>query len=296
VRLRIIILTTWVAFLLPTGAPLDAGAAPAKVIPTAKSATATHAGTNTKTKASKATRPATRRRGVEVGFGLRHILGESSRPAKARAAKTADKNKTRSAAAPKTATSRRTTKNTTAGTQDPSWPPSLRNIDKVYPAGDVVGRGAYKNVFAVKGRPDLVVAVFREKDASHNEQFKAEIDGLRKLREIGVPTVEVVGVGRTRSGLKTMVMRRYVASSRDHNQFQRPLRDEFLSRINENTTRDYQLIKQKLKKADLSVHDAQVLIDKTGHLILHDPLRVESGFDGFQVRGLPDNVTRARAP
>ncbi|MCC6747228.1 MAG: hypothetical protein IT371_06175 [Deltaproteobacteria bacterium] len=146
-----------------------------------------------------------------------------------------------------------------------------RSLDERFPPGALLGRGAYKEVHAVLGNPNLALALCRKERPegagegwSPAQHFARERTALRRLRAAGVATVEVVARGVASDGAPGVVYRRYAVGSKD------PL-ERRLAFFNERSARDLARLTAALATARIRVVDPQVLIGDDGTLVLADP-------------------------
>jgi hypothetical protein len=81
-----------------------------------------------------------------------------------------------------------------------------------YTLGPQIGMGGSKVVFAVVGRPDIVIRVLRGKGP---RAIGEEHQRLRRLDAVGFPVPRVVMLGRAPGGCPADVLERFAASTKD---------------------------------------------------------------------------------
>jgi hypothetical protein len=147
--------------------------------------------------------------------------------------------------------------------------PAIAAVIAKYPPERKLGRGAYKWVYA-SGK--VAVAI-----TEYEKQAKDEIRYLARLRDIGLPVVEVlkwVPAGKLGDG-GAIVMRRY----RKAHKITQKIRDRCVE------------IAGVLKKHRLYVTDLHVLLDKWNGVVLADPLWIKRRIRGdTQEFKFPDHV------
>ena len=136
-------------------------------------------------------------------------------------------------------------------------------IDRRYVPDRPLGSGLCKTVYSVKDRSDLVIAVA---NPLFGRTMARELEGLKTLRQHGIPTVEVHAHGRTADGRRAMVMTRYAAGSKD---------PAVWSYLNQRSLDGMQRISALLREKRLLVDDIQYLVRRDGSLVVADPLRVK---------------------
>jgi filamentous hemagglutinin len=139
------------------------------------------------------------------------------------------------------------------------------NLEARFPRAELLGEGAFKAVYAVRGRPDLVIAVDKQQNRDLGD-LGEEMGFLEQLREAGIPTVDVVAHGSTVDGRDAIVMRRHAAGSREGEAFDR--------RVNRRTVHEWRRIRQTMQEGRIGVWDLQFLIGNDGSIVVNDPLVV----------------------
>lgn len=165
---------------------------------------------------------------------------------------------------------------TMAGTPEPKVKQPADPFKDVV-AGDKIGAGGNKDVFAIVGREEFVIAVLRK---GPPEALDAELDLLMRLQARQLPTVEIVGK-TTYQGRPAVVMKRYAIGSKN---IVRTVegKPRIVSReqgrlLNATSVRDLDAIEATLKQEEVRVNDLQFLIGEDGRVVIADPLNVEIG-------------------
>lgn len=149
--------------------------------------------------------------------------------------------------------------------------PAIAAVIAKYPPERKLGRGAYKWVYA---SGNVAVAI-----TEYEKQAKDEIRYLARLRDIGLPVVEVldwVPAGKLSYG-GAIVMRRY----RKLHKLTQKIHDRCVE------------IANVLKKHRLNVTDLHVLLDNKNRVVLADPLwikrRTRGDTQGFKFPDLANH-------
>jgi len=127
-------------------------------------------------------------------------------------------------------------------------------------------------VFAVQGRDDIVIGILRNDDVA---LLEAEIGLLNRLKAAGVPTVKVLGI-TTHDGRPAIVMERMVLGSKNVVNSKKG-KVEIVGEselLNARSIKDLNLIKKRMQKAQIRVHDLQFLIGADGRVVVADPVDV----------------------
>jgi hypothetical protein len=156
--------------------------------------------------------------------------------------------------------------------------PTVPGVEKYKdaPLGQKVGSGGNKDVYAIEGDNEHVIAILRPgKPAAGLDE---EIALIKKLEGEGVPTVEILGK-TTHNGQPAVVMERLEQGSKDvvkldGGKIRRVGNSDLL---NEQSVADLRRIKQTMTDAPLKVDDLQFLIGADGHVVVADPLKVVVG-------------------
>jgi hypothetical protein len=164
-------------------------------------------------------------------------------------------------------------------------------LDKKYELGEELGSGTFKTVYTVKGHPELVIGVQHATEFGDYtpEQMasvlKDEKKMLDRLARAGVPTSTILSIG-TFDGKPAYLQRRFETGDRAPDWYQK--KDQIL---NETTIEDIHTIEDKLEKAHLDVNDAQFLVSSDGHIVVSDPLGIETKQDEpTTVKGVLDGI------
>lgn len=145
------------------------------------------------------------------------------------------------------------------------------------PLGEVVGEGRYKMVYGIEGRDDLVIAIPKE---GQDHSLVTEILTLNKLKEMGFPTVEIIGETR-HSGQPAIVMKRYLIGSKDILQLGGPI-----EALNWRSLDDLNRIRQMLLDEKVIVVDLQFLVESDGGIVIADPQGLQKGVTLPHVDGM----------
>jgi hypothetical protein len=144
------------------------------------------------------------------------------------------------------------------------------------------GSGGFGTIYAVPGRPDLVVKLATGSEGAPNEQLKTEASSLTMLQDAGLPTAFLGPIAwrgpddRIWRGL----LMRFITGSfsketlqmgkfSDHEPTEKELRA-----INRRTVSDLRDIKAKCLDGDIDIEDLQFMISEDdGSVVLIDPAR-----------------------
>jgi hypothetical protein len=136
-----------------------------------------------------------------------------------------------------------------------------------FKVAEKLGDGSYKNVYAVEGHPELALGILKPgKRAETLDEEKALLD---EYAAAGVPTATVFEVG-TYDGRPAYLMKRFATGSKALD-----WETKRWEVLNETTIEDCRAIEAALKKAKISVWDAQFLVADDGHVVLNDPLALD---------------------
>jgi hypothetical protein len=162
-----------------------------------------------------------------------------------------------------------------------------------YKIAEKLGNGAFKDVYAVEGHPELAIGILARNPGAWGNRpnlLNEEKAMLDRIAAAGVPTATILEIS-TYNGQKAYLQKRFATANRapDYN----TKRWEVL---NETSIEDCHKIEAALVRSHLVVNDAQFLIGADGHVVLNDPLNiVEAGFFGQVSSAKPvlDQIERA---
>ncbi|MBG6130802.1 hypothetical protein IWQ47_002266 [Aquimarina sp. EL_43] len=128
---------------------------------------------------------------------------------------------------------------------------------------DRIGYGEYKEVFSIKGEPDKVISILKDKNSTSilNKELKA----LKILSEKGYPIVEILQK-TTHNSKPAIVMKRYEESS-NH-----VLKSSESNMLNATSIEELQTIREKIDEKEFVITDLQFLIAKNGTVVIADPI------------------------
>jgi hypothetical protein len=130
--------------------------------------------------------------------------------------------------------------------------PEISEVIKRYPPERKLGKGVYKWVYA---SGEVAVGI-----TSYDKQARDEIRYLARLKKIGLSVVEIlewVQAGRTGNG-GALVMRRY----------------RKIHKITDKLRKECEGISKILYNHRITVNDLAVLLDKSGRIVLADPIYI----------------------
>lgn len=165
-------------------------------------------------------------------------------------------------------------------------------VDSENVLGARLGRGSYKQVYAVKGHDDLALALSLCSLAAWDEGYKRDYQNmfeeergvLHQLKGMGIPAVEVLATGVVHShkyrdkvadasSFGAYLMPRYAASNRSDGA-------EHLERvIGENTVSSLLKILKGLDNYGIGIWDLQFLLDENGGVVINDPGKIKGNVD-----------------
>jgi hypothetical protein len=158
--------------------------------------------------------------------------------------------------------------------------------------GEIVGAGSFKDVYAVNGRQDIVVAIERNPTPDTLKYISEEVDALNELDAMGVPTVKNYGIVDV-DGNPGIVMERIdgAVSSKTL------LENGDLSKsgqLNAQSIDDLTAIRDGLVKNNIDPSDFQVLIGKDGRVFVNDPMGVMKGINADTLDQIDALINLAR--
>ena len=157
-----------------------------------------------------------------------------------------------------------------------------------YKIAEKLGNGAYKDVYAVEGHPELALGILRAQWQKQANVLEAEKAMLDKIAAAGVPTATVLEIS-TYNGQIAYLQKRFATANRapDWN----AKRWEVL---NQTSIDDVHRIEAALVQAHMNVSDAQFLVGADGHVVLNDPLGI-GALNGpvSSAKGVLDQIERA---
>jgi hypothetical protein len=163
-----------------------------------------------------------------------------------------------------------------------------------YRIAEKLGSGAFKDVYAVEGHPELALGIFERNEhggwGDKTNLLQEEKAMLDKIASKGVPTATILEIS-TYDGKKAYLQKRFETANRAPDWQQK--RWEVL---NQTSIDDCEKIEAALKSGKLNVSDAQFLIGKDGHVVLSDPLSVTDLTDApnqSSAKSVLDNIERA---
>lgn len=149
-----------------------------------------------------------------------------------------------------------------------------------------------KDVYELVDHPDLVIGISKI-DGGYDAQLKRlkeEMDDLSKLKNHGLPVVEINGL-TTHNGTPAIVMKKYAQGSKDIvtyskeiGAYNKPLRIGDSPLLNEYTIKDLTQILNTMGNKQLKIDDLQFLINRDGRVFISDPLNISSGKIGKNMR------------
>ncbi len=141
-----------------------------------------------------------------------------------------------------------------------------------YKIAEKLGNGAFKDVYAVEGRPDLAIGIFERNQnggwGNKTNLLEEEKAMLDRIAAVGVPTAIVLEIS-TYDGKKAYLQKRFATANRAPDWGTK--RWEVL---NETSIEDCHKIEAALVAAHMNVSDAQFLVGSDGHVVLNDPLSI----------------------
>ncbi|HTM19040.1 MAG TPA: hypothetical protein VL172_00975 [Kofleriaceae bacterium] len=146
--------------------------------------------------------------------------------------------------------------------------------------GKKIGSGGEKDVYAVKGRDDVVAGVAKADVTA--ERMQDEAGKLRQLRELGLPVVEVEGI-INHNGRPTMIMKGYAQGSKSVVKTVRVKGRGKVSIVgeseylNERSISDLEGIRDLMEQTPVKIDDLQFLIGEDGEIVIADPVDVKVG-------------------
>lgn len=126
----------------------------------------------------------------------------------------------------------------------------------------------------MQGHADVVVAVAREGVTA--DRLDGEFSTLRKLGEMGLPVVEVIGQTEV-NGRPAIIMKRYAQGSKDvartiNGRVKLVGESRFL---NSRSIQDLRRVKMVLEQTPLWINDLQFLIGEDGRVVVADAIGFE---------------------
>jgi hypothetical protein len=159
-----------------------------------------------------------------------------------------------------------------AGGELPTPPPgSAAPLAGGYTPGPYLSSGGFKDTYVTAEDPGKIIAIAKSNTPypAQVANLDAEVAGLDKIAELGIPVVKVdhVGtiIGSDGQPHAAIVEDRYVASSRT---------TSFAGQeqyLNENTITDIEHIQETLASRHVAIADLQFLIAPDGHVVVNDP-------------------------
>jgi hypothetical protein len=155
---------------------------------------------------------------------------------------------------------------------------SADQLSDRYKIAEKLGSGAFKDVYAVEGHPELALGIFERNQngawGNKDNLLQEEKDMLDKIAAVGVPTATILEIN-TYDGKKAYLQKRYDTANRAPDWQTKRWED-----LSETSIEDCHKIEAALVAAHLNVSDAQFLIGKDGHVVLSDPLSISWGAQG----------------
>ena len=139
--------------------------------------------------------------------------------------------------------------------------------------GKKLDSGQYKDIYLHKDDDQKVVAV--PKDKGSVSVVKQEVEAIKKLNSLGIPSVKLLQVIEV-DGVTSYVMKRYVANIKPT-----AFGESNLGLLNQNSINDLVNLRDLIKKEKIFIDDLQFLIDSQGNLVIADPMDIAEG-GGFE--------------
>jgi hypothetical protein len=157
-----------------------------------------------------------------------------------------------------------------------------------YKIAEPLGVGAFKEVYAVEGHPELAIGILRPTAAARIDMLVREKATLERLAAAGVPTATVLEIS-TYQGRNAYLQKRFATGDRAPDWFTK--RWEVL---NETSIEDCRKIQAALVAANMDVLDAQFLVGADGHIVVNDPITIKplKGSAG-EAKPVLDGIERA---
>lgn len=121
--------------------------------------------------------------------------------------------------------------------------------------GRSIGHGSEKTAFELGGKRGQVLLV------ASRDVIDQEVRTMRRLKEMGVPVVELIDHGHHVDGSAWMVLKRYRRASKDAG---------FADLLTRQSRRDLDTICRALDRAGQRIPDLQFLVDDSGRLVVFD--------------------------
>jgi hypothetical protein len=176
----------------------------------------------------------------------------------------------------------------------------FEDIEGEFPIGQSLGGGMHKQVFAVTGQPDRVIALGQ---AGGLGDIFHEAEMLLYLQSQGIPTVKLHAVGYTSDGRAALVLDRWEIGSKDGDidprfsfflDKKKKKKQERLSRLfaNKKVSSEKQRIEKLLRKKGIVIKDLQYLL-RSAEIVIHDPINITPAA-GTHIRSLDSYLRRPR--
>ena len=154
----------------------------------------------------------------------------------------------------------------------------LAPLEPGFKLGKMIGGGGEKDVYAIDGRDDVVIGVVRERGPAAAERLNKEVQKLKELADLGVPTVEVIQLTEY-EGRPAVVMKRYAEGSKTA---VKTIKSRVrivgeIEYLNERSIQDLERIRQTLEQTPIRIHDLQFLIGEDGSVVVADAIDVLQG-------------------
>lgn len=183
----------------------------------------------------------------------------------------------------------------------PLEPPALNEMAKASFTEDFshlkltekLGKGAYKECFAIEGDPEHVLLVCISPHQYEANMLLEEQQILLKLSNLGIPCANYLKFGYYKSR-GAVLMKRYAAGTRSS---YRCTHDALLATCTEKTVESLRKLERVLEDTGLYISDLQFLIDHDGSWVVSDPLAVHmklSSSNTLQLQTIRDFIITVR--